>query len=476
MNKYSLLFILLAAAVTTYAQDVKISGQILNRASQQVAFTYFTKGIEAKEKTIKVELSANGQFAATLPLDAGYNQVIMQHAGEKTELFVKAGSNITVRAAAKEMGNTIKYTGKGSESANFSAWHLKQVGQMYFFSSAINTYMSKPTDTMIAKANQLLKVELIYLDQYEKSLPADFKNYWRKYLTYEYYNTLLKYPATRNYYRQINKAVTPADTTLYRVLKFVPVSFDDNDVTIQGYGYYLTQIFAVTLAAGGYTDKFGANGTQTFSQKDSANKMAAAQMPPKTLEYYKALQINQVADYKNITLAQKQLEAFTKAYPNSQYNATLKNKIDKKTGMAAGRPAPDFSFTTLEGKKMKLADLKGKVVYMDFWASWCGPCMQQVPYAEKLEEEYKGKNIVFLKVSIDEDTAAWKNAITTKNIGGLHTCDDGGWNGAIPQLYSVNGVPRYFLIDKKGNFIAQEVPRPNEIDKLKPMLDKALSE
>ncbi len=123
---------------------------------------------------------------------------------------------------------------------------------------------------------------------------------------------------------------------------------------------------------------------------------------------------------------------------------------------------------------MKLSDLKGKVVYLDFWASWCGPCISELPAAKKVEDHFAGRDVVFLKVSIDEDETAWKNALEKRKIEGINTRLDGGWKAPVAKQYGVQGVPSYFLLDKKGKFITETTPRPSETEELIGLLEGAL--
>src|SRR5690606_38180730 len=97
-----------------------------------------------------------------------------------------------------------------------------------------------------------------------------------------------------------------------------------------------------------------------------------------------------------------------------------------------------------------LSDLKGKVVYIDFWASWCKPCLEQVPHAKTLKEELEGKDVVFLYISIDTDTSSWKKMIELKQINGLHGIVYGGFSSVPMKLYQINGIPQYFIIGKDG--------------------------
>jgi len=179
--------------------------------------------------------------------------------------------------------------------------------------------------------------------------------------------------------------------------------------------------------------------------------------------------------YATVAKADSEYRAFRKMYPKSEYMPVVEKSMALKRKLGAGQPAIDFAFTSLDGKKMKLSDLKGKVVYIDFWASWCGPCMRELPSAKKVEEHFKGRDVVFLNVSIDEDMEAWKNAIEKKHIEGINVCEPGGWKAPIALKYGIQSVPSYFLIDKNGKFVTETTPRPSETDNLIGLIENALN-
>src|SRR5690606_13325833 len=139
-----------------------------------------------------------------------------------------------------------------------------------------------------------------------------------------------------------------------------------------------------------------------------------------------------------------------------------------------GKKPIDFEVITSDGIKTKLRAYKGKVVYLDFWASWCGHCRQQMPAAKELKKHYEGKDVVFLYVSIDKDTASWESGISSMQIEGVHTLSQ-TWSGEIPKKYNISSIPAYFLIDKNGNF-AERPARPSQKEEVIKQIDALLAQ
>jgi len=131
-------------------------------------------------------------------------------------------------------------------------------------------------------------------------------------------------------------------------------------------------------------------------------------------------------------------------------------KVQKEASafLGSGKPAPDFTQNDVNGKPVSLSDLKGKVVLIDFWASWCGPCRKENPNVVVLYNKYKDAGFTVLSVSLDDNKANWLAAIEKdKLIWPYHVSDLKKWSNEVARKYQVSGIPFTVLVDKEGNII-----------------------
>lgn len=146
----------------------------------------------------------------------------------------------------------------------------------------------------------------------------------------------------------------------------------------------------------------------------------------------------------------------------NQYSVENYERVAKANKLN-GKPSPEFDYDNHKGGKTKLSDLKGKYVYIDLWATWCAPCRAEIPYLQKIEEKYYGKNIEFVSISIDKlkDNEKWKKFVTDKNLGGIQLFADKDWESEFVTSYGVTGIPRFIIVDPKGNVLSADADRPS---------------
>jgi peroxiredoxin len=129
--------------------------------------------------------------------------------------------------------------------------------------------------------------------------------------------------------------------------------------------------------------------------------------------------------------------------------------------LSIGHEAPDFTIKTIDGKPVKLSDYKGKYVMLDFWASWCLPCRQENPNVVRLYNQYKGKGLNILGISLDEEKSAWQKAINDDKLTWQHGSDLQKFDGPTEKLYHIEAIPSNFVIDPQGKIIAKNITGQN---------------
>lgn len=162
--------------------------------------------------------------------------------------------------------------------------------------------------------------------------------------------------------------------------------------------------------------------------------------------------------YNNSTAENEALlQQIPAEFQNDEVIVKIKELTEKQKKTAVGTKFIDFEMQTPEGKTVKLSDYvgKGKVVLVDFWASWCGPCRREMPNLVDTYAKYKGKNFEIVGVSLDQDGAAWKAALEKLNMTWPQMSDLKYWQSEGAQLYAVNSIPHTVLIDGDGTIIAR---------------------
>jgi thiol-disulfide isomerase/thioredoxin len=196
------------------------------------------------------------------------------------------------------------------------------------------------------------------------------------------------------------------------------------------------------------------------------------------------LELEEDAFKKKIETIKKRYDSILKSYENIdsslvamavQQTTQMTNYFTKtyssSKAMAKGTPSPKFeNYTDFKGGKKSLDSFKGKYVYMDIWATWCGPCIREIPFLNTLEKEYHNKNIAFVSISTDESRRSggsweaaenkWKKFVKAKQLTGTQL-----WAGQdydFQQAYQINSIPRFILIDPQGNIVDANAPRPSD--------------
>ena len=200
---------------------------------------------------------------------------------------------------------------------------------------------------------------------------------------------------------------------------------------------------------------------------------------PGTIANFSAFNIINIE--KNLPVYEKVLKALQEKIPSSPYTAQLANSVNqykqqfdlqKKQDqqLSDGKEMPDIKLKNPEGKEITLSSLRGKLVLIDFWASWCGPCRKENPNVVRLYNAYKKKGFEIYSVSLDEDKEKWMKAIEKDGLTWIHVSDLGGWYSSVCSQFNISSIPFTILVSKDGKIIAKGLRGKELEDKVKEIL------
>lgn len=201
---------------------------------------------------------------------------------------------------------------------------------------------------------------------------------------------------------------------------------------------------------------------EEFFKDKSLFKLPKSEFDVKIKAYVDDFKSRLVAKPLDSIFTAGQTEAISKIKPylDTRY---AQEKYMAET-LAKGSLSPKFSdYENHKGGKTSLDDLKGKYVYVDVWATWCGPCKNEIPFLKTVENKFHDKNIEFVSVSIDvqKDHDTWVKMVNDKELGGIQLFANNNWNSKFIKDYAISGIPRFILIDPEGNIVNANAPRPS---------------
>jgi thiol-disulfide isomerase/thioredoxin len=195
----------------------------------------------------------------------------------------------------------------------------------------------------------------------------------------------------------------------------------------------------------------------------------------KIKEYLRYYFIKERLEDQGIIGFDKYYNYFESNNTDSSYAAEMKKLYDQKFKLIAGTNAPDFYCTDAEGTSHSLKEFRNKIVYIDFWATWCGPCKKEMPDFLDLQEDYQGKDIVFIRISLDDDRNKWLKAEEGITSEGISWFAGKGFGSEAAKAFQVISIPTYVLIDKEGKIINADALRPSSVA-IRGVLDDLLTE
>ncbi|TGV00995.1 TlpA family protein disulfide reductase [Flavivirga rizhaonensis] len=363
--------------------------------------------------------------------------------------YLSKGAKIQLNIDAKEPASTLNLTGDHAELNNYFAY---KYSKEYEFAMDREGSYNVDESTFEIKINDFQK-DLEQNLEAIKNIPEDIK---AKEIRAINYSRLAKKGNYERMYGYLNKNKEFKASDAFKK-ELSEMTFDNSEDYLYSSDYQRM-----------VSDKIQQK-TYNFYEKDS---LPYPEAQSKAISEIKNEVIKNAELYKNITTflamskdKDKDFNDFLNASTNEKHKTRIKELFESLKVLDAGQPSPKFeNYENYAGGTTSLDDLKGKYVYIDVWATWCGPCKYEIPFLQKVEKQYHDKNIHFVSLSVDKqkDKDKWKKMIADKALGGIQIISDNDFNTPFVSGYKIMGIPRFILLDPKGNIVQANAPRPSD--------------
>ena len=419
-----------------------LSGKIENTNADKVE-------IENGNFSVEIPIESDGTFSDTLKLnEPGF--YTLKIGRERTTVYLKNGDNLNLTIDTNQFDESLAFTGKGATENNYLAAKVLNIEK---YTSNFQELYALGEDNFKKKVDSIKTTNAIMLGNLEDPDP-DFVGFETENLKYDSYVLLDNYENYHGRYAELEEYKVPDD--------FLPeglknLTYNDT-IAYKMSSSYKRMVFNKTL-----NDLFETIGEDyLYTTSKDLKDIEQIEIP--------ALK-DDVVDYLGGFLVSpgnpnmvEVYEFFLANTNNDKIKTKLNEVFDKGKDLMKGNPSPQFTdYENHKGGTLSLAELKGKYVFIDVWATWCGPCKREIPSLKAIEKEFHGKNIEFVSTSIDvaKDHDTWIKMVNDMSLGGTQLFADNDWNSKFIKEYGIEGIPRFILVDPEGNIVSADAPRPS---------------
>lgn len=406
--------------------------------------------VRSSTKVLKdFNVMEDGSFTDTLKnIEEGY--FTFKYANETSSIYLKPGFNINLSINPNEFDESIIYTGNGNNENNYLAQKLLNEEAL----GKISTYQYLGTlseKEFVHKMDSVKVLKTNYLES-QTELDDNFIVLERASILYAWANKMYDFEAYKHYVDKNNGFKVSDDYKNFTK----DLNFEDESlIEVNDYKSYLKKHYNMLISK---------ESTEDMSDRQTAylTMVSKEVKSPKIKEYllyadafYGISYTNNLQDYYDVFMANS---------IDEEHKKDITEKYNKLIKVSKGKPSPKFvDYENYAGGTTSLDDLKGKYVYVDVWATWCGPCIREIPSLKKIEKQYHNKNIAFVSMSVDRKTDydKWRKMVEEEELSGIQLYAPKGNQSEFYKNYGIMGIPRFILIDPEGNIVNSNAPRPS---------------
>lgn len=452
---YLAILVIAASCGSKTSGDFTITGVISNLFFDEITVYYSKNPISREVEETNAKLDENNAFSITLSIPEA-KMGFIRIGSSQFPIYMIPGGSIHITHDALDFESLPEVTGKNAQETNFIFALMEKNQERFGRQWIFETFALEP-DQFLAAIEDAHQEKLSFLKDFKgyRKLDRSFRNMMEADFLFDKKLSLVNYP---NYYAFLTQGGEPNLPEGYFDFLDNAKLFNDKNLSSQTYIAFINAVLERKVMDRVSFDEVNFDADLFFSEQFN---LAKELFTGKTKELAIANMMENIFGYGSTELAREKFEEFNQIVTNEEFKEEIGKLFRATIALNPGQPAPDFTLIDIDGNEVSLSDFVGKVVYLDFWASWCGPCLQQIPSARELKTRMEGQDVVFLYVSLDEDEQAWRKKVADENIKGIHV-NVPGFQQDIPQQYNVRGVPTFFVIGRDGLIFDNRPPRPSE--------------
>ncbi len=442
------------ACVNTVKEDVNyslITGSFSNCEGKNmwlVSSPFVPLGDQYLHEKKGLQPNERGAFADTIYLEGAKDFIFCIDKSSVT-IHLKPGEHLNLTADCNELVSTIKYSGKTAPINNY----LLQYNQLFQDHNKQYSTILKLNEAEFVKAKAAYKNSIYQLLDSQEELTEEFVASQKRDIHYRIIASYLNYEE-RHGKAVGNESFKTSDNFL-DIVKTVNMEDPKELEKSVKYGFLLKKYYSFEYEKLG---DFYEDDKVKFIQFLSS-KITDKNVKDRLLYFYGK---PAVVSTKEVQLC---YDILMENISNERYKKEITEKYNQLKTTLPGQKSPLFTnYQNANGGTNSLSDFLGKYVYIDVWATWCGPCKAEIPYLKEVEKKYHDKNIVFISLSVDniKSIDRWKKFVNDKELGGVQVIADKERESDFIKKYQIEGIPRFILIDPNGKIISADAPRPSD--------------
>ncbi len=431
---------------TESPQEIFVTGNIANF---QGSTAILKDGLQNTIAEIPVD--SNGNFQKNVVLETGYYNLSFQD--QYAPLFLAPGDTLTLSTNYNAFDSLMQYSGSAGPHCSF----LLQADAYRFRDPALVSpfgYAYLPEEEFLSVADSFYQGYFNLLDSAEGLSPT-FLKWQRASIKADQQDYILNYPRFKKHI---------ADTTYSPSANYPNIEAEiQEDATYAWVPAYLDLIRS--MLENQLSDSLGGD-YSVLEYLDHINKSIQSQELKNNLAY-----LDIKWSYKDAEPLDSTVAYFKSMCTNTQFITDLDQKVKQLEAIAPGQPAPDFTLLSATNDSVSLSDFKDQVVYIDVWATWCQPCIMEIPALKKLKTKYRNTSLAVVSFCYEDEETSWRKALDRYGLSGVQLFS----KNSIPftETFQISSWPTYILIDQDGLIVDSDAKRPADPE-LHTQLDRLL--